>query len=120
MNPNCKPEAETAKLNKTQIPVHNSLPQNKHTVHQLPIKNNLKFTLQKNFFFFFRKKKKYIYIYKIFFLHNLMPLQMKFNDYRKLQPILKKIIKPLIINKQKTNKSSLNILPCLFPYLLKM
>jgi hypothetical protein len=64
-------------------------------------------------FFFFRKKKKYIYIYTIFFLHNLMPLLMKFNDYRKLQPILKKIIKPLIINKQKTNKSSLNILPCL-------
>jgi len=66
-----------------------------------------------HFIFFFRKKKKYIYIYTIFFLHNLMPLQMKFNDYRKLQPILKKIIKPLIINKQKTNKSSLNILPCL-------
>jgi len=58
MNPNYKPEAETAKLNKTQIPLHNSLPQNKHTVHQLPIKNNLKFTLPKNFFFFRKKKKK--------------------------------------------------------------
>jgi hypothetical protein len=40
---------------------------------------------------------------------------MKFNDYRKLQPILKKIITPSIINKQRTNKSSLNILLRLLP-----
>jgi hypothetical protein len=37
---------------------------------------------------------------------------MKFNDNKKLQPTLNKI--------QKTNRHSLNILQCRFPYLLKM
>jgi hypothetical protein len=63
-----------------------------------------------NYVFFIQKKKKKLYTQ--FLQNNLNHILMKFNDNRKLQLSLKKI--------QKTNKPSLNILRCLFPYLLKI